>query len=193
MIDARYVDSIFVRVGVFFFSERRCPLLLFCSLGMGALWVCKTLPWRLRLIAPHLHIKMSGSGTLQGGRVVLRVPVLFKAFRSRSYGASRGGWSGLHSRSVACPRAGHSALRLASHARVRRLDVAHLNSGSDLGASKHGRRTFQPGSSATWSGGFKRTGRCVASCRPGSTRPSPFSSRLRVSNGSKKKMRRTLG
>jgi hypothetical protein len=110
--------------------------------------------------------------------------------------SSRGGRSGPRLCSVACPRGGYLALRLASTlhgfgASMSPVSTAKVSWGNRAWQERS--PAMLPAlseSSAMWSGGFKRAGRCAASCRSGFA-PSPcFKLRSRVSGGGERKVKR---
>ena len=81
--------------------------------------VCLILP--IYLSSPafnfHCHVIPWPLFKLASSPLGLQVPVLFKLFEPRSYSTSRGSWPCPRLCSVACPRGGHLAFRLASTVR----------------------------------------------------------------------------
>ena len=97
--------------------------------------------------------------------------MLFNALGSHSYGAFRGGRSGLCPCSVAYPRWTTCPFDCLIRARVQRLNIAcEIRWGQPVaGALSRHTTPSMSESSVTWLGGFKRAGRCAALCRSDST------------------------
>ena len=131
----------------------------------------------------------------------LQVPVPFKAFGLGLCRIFCGDQSGPRSHSVACLCGGHLALRRASTmcafgASTSPFSTAKASWGQSgmAGAFSRHAPPASSGSPAVLSGGFKRVGRCAASCCSGSTPLPGFKSRSRVSRvasqGAERRMKR---